>query len=571
MLKEIIGIFKKSEDGDETASRWNRLNLFYLLSALTILLYLAFAIHTLIAGVRFLFVLNSVTLLLLILNLLYGYRIKKSELPATILSTVVGLQFLVLFVHGGIEQSGLLFTLVYPTGIMLLLGLKRGSLFGILFFSVIVVTMVIPDSFIAASKYPLQFEVRYIASYMVLFMLTLIYEYVRKRSVSNLEQSIYDINVSKKSRDDFISKLSHQIRTPLNNIVVLGNILSEAKPGEKQTDLLETLIASANNLVNIVNNISKVSSIETEEKVQEEIIFDIRGTIENTMEFIKKRDPDRLKAEIKTTENIPKKLVGAPIQIRQILLNTVESILSLEGMGPVFTSIDMSVSHQEGTLCSIQLKITPKKSTGIEGGGEVLLKEEDLKNVKKLVEKSGGRFQLDKVENQSIVYITLRFKKPEAGEEKKEARSLSHLKLVPRTEKIDLKQGNVLLVEDNLINQKIVLLSLKKHVKNIDVANNGKEALDKFGTTNYDIILMDIQMPIMDGLIATKKIRELEESTNSHIPIIAITANALLGDKETCLNAGMDEYISKPFQIEELVTKMTHLLASEPKDMEAAI
>jgi CheY-like chemotaxis protein len=81
---------------------------------------------------------------------------------------------------------------------------------------------------------------------------------------------------------------------------------------------------------------------------------------------------------------------------------------------------------------------------------------------------------------------------------------------------------------------------------------------------------MDIQMPIMDGLVATRKIRELEESTNSHIPIIAITANALLGDKETCLNAGMDEYISKPFQIEELVTKMSHLLASEPENKQVS-
>ncbi|MFW5721438.1 MAG: response regulator, partial [Bacteroidota bacterium] len=117
-------------------------------------------------------------------------------------------------------------------------------------------------------------------------------------------------------------------------------------------------------------------------------------------------------------------------------------------------------------------------------------------------------------------------------------------------------KANVLLVEDNLINQKIVLLSLKKAVKNVDVANNGKEALDKFGSVKYDLILMDIQMPIMNGIVTTKKIRNIEKSTNTHTPIIAITANALLGDKEECLAAGMDDYISKPFQIDTLIKKI---------------
>jgi CheY-like chemotaxis protein len=127
---------------------------------------------------------------------------------------------------------------------------------------------------------------------------------------------------------------------------------------------------------------------------------------------------------------------------------------------------------------------------------------------------------------------------------------------------VDLKDANILLVEDNLINQKIVILSIQKLVKNIDVANNGKEALDKFGTSKYDIILMDIQMPVMDGILATKKIREIESSTNRHTPIIAITANALAGDKENCLAAGMNDYISKPFQPEVLIHKIKNLLTS---------
>ena len=129
--------------------------------------------------------------------------------------------------------------------------------------------------------------------------------------------------------------------------------------------------------------------------------------------------------------------------------------------------------------------------------------------------------------------------------------------------KVPLQDANILLVEDNLINQKIVILSLKKLVNNIDVAFNGKEALDRFGNARYDIILMDIQMPVMDGIVATRKIREIEESGPGHVPIIAITANALAGDRETCLAAGMDDYISKPFQIEVLIQKMRELLENQ--------
>ena len=126
---------------------------------------------------------------------------------------------------------------------------------------------------------------------------------------------------------------------------------------------------------------------------------------------------------------------------------------------------------------------------------------------------------------------------------------------------IALKDSKILLVEDNGINQKIVLLSLNKQVSQIDVANNGKEALEMFGLKQYDLILMDIMMPVMDGIVATKKIREIESTGESHVPIIAITANALAGDRENCLAAGVDDYIAKPFAADVLIKMMKNLLA----------
>jgi CheY-like chemotaxis protein len=120
----------------------------------------------------------------------------------------------------------------------------------------------------------------------------------------------------------------------------------------------------------------------------------------------------------------------------------------------------------------------------------------------------------------------------------------------------ELNDIKILLVEDNLINQKITLLILNPLVKSIDIASNGKEALDMFVTSGYDLILMDIQMPVINGLEAAEKIRALESTTNSHVPIIAITANAVIGDMEKCLSAGIDDYISKPFQPAALIDKI---------------
>ena len=126
---------------------------------------------------------------------------------------------------------------------------------------------------------------------------------------------------------------------------------------------------------------------------------------------------------------------------------------------------------------------------------------------------------------------------------------------------IELKNAKILLVEDNFINQKIVLLILSKQVQQIDVAGNGKEALEMFGLKQYDLILMYIMMPVMDGIVATKKIREIESTGDRHIPIIAVTANALAGDRENCLAAGVDDYIAKPFDADLLVKMMKNLLA----------
>ncbi len=116
-----------------------------------------------------------------------------------------------------------------------------------------------------------------------------------------------------------------------------------------------------------------------------------------------------------------------------------------------------------------------------------------------------------------------------------------------------MKKVNLLLVEDNFINQKLILLQVKNLGYVVDIANNGKEAVEKFSNNNYDIILMDLMMPIMDGLEATRTIRNIEKNINIHTPIIGLTANTYDSDRERCLASGMDEYMPKPFDLDEFL------------------
>jgi CheY-like chemotaxis protein len=177
----------------------------------------------------------------------------------------------------------------------------------------------------------------------------------------------------------------------------------------------------------------------------------------------------------------------------------------------------------------------------------------DRRHSSQLISSGKGTFTLDIGTDFSVLTILLPFTNP-IYEPKEKSASLKIIELIQK-DKIhkELKDLRILLVEDNLINKNITILTLKPQVSCIDTASNGKEALDMFGTNSYDLILMDIQMPVMSGLVAAEKIRALESTTNSHIPIIAITANAMIGDMEKCLSAGIDDYISKPFQPSVLI------------------
>jgi len=320
---------------------------------------------------------------------------------------------------------------------------------------------------------------------------------------------------------------------------------------KKQKDLLETFVASTNNMVTTVNELTMQSAGNLSFETRKHIRFNLLSTIQNTIELYSLKEKANIDFILNKKEFTDFECFGDPIAIKQIFLDLFNTIENQNSERTTKVTIGLAREKESGNESFIGLRIQTDKKI-------VLIDEKVLGRslAARLISSGKGTFTQEFGENYSVLNISLPFTSPVA-EFKPHIASPKIEELIQK-EKVhkELKDIKILLVEDNLINQKITLLTLEPLVSSMDTASNGKEALDKFGTSSFDLILMDIQMPVMSGLVAAEKIRELEASTNTHIPIIAITANAMIGDKEKCISAGIDDYISKPFQPSALIEKI---------------
>lgn len=504
---------------------------------------------------------------LLLVNILLHrfYGRYSTALAGRILVATITLFFLVLVFTGSVHAYHLFWLASYPILVMFSTA-KKGHLITAVFLVVVLAALLIP----VAPHYREQFSLVRILAFMityvgvgwlVIYLLQMIGEIIagRHSQISHLQDEL-------KEKEEFISKVSHQIRTPLNNIVVVSNMLNPNELGDKEKDYFDTILASTNNLVDVVNSFSDITNVDIQERHRYEILFDLNSTLQNTKNLFLDKEGNGQDQPISINSEIEQPLVGDPVKIKQIFLNLIEQILKHSRTKALEISIVPVEEIWDGSGIKVRFELSTMGLQHLEDNireksqtakSKKIIEQLEIHIAKRTIESLGGELHAIPGPEGTVFRFMLELKKEEKQEQEKES---DEIPITPKKGKINLEDANVLLVEDNLINQKIVLLSLKKTVKNVDVANNGKEALDKFGSVKYDIILMDIQMPVMNGIVTTKKIRNLEKSSRTHTPIIAITANALLGDKEECLAAGTDDYISKPFQIETLLDKMSSLL-----------
>ncbi|MDP6040685.1 MAG: ATP-binding protein, partial [Candidatus Latescibacteria bacterium] len=364
---------------------------------------------------------------------------------------------------------------------------------------------------------------------------------------------------SSHAKSDFLATMSHEIRTPMNGILGMAELLIGTKLDHTQQSFLNIIDSSAKELLEILNDILDLSKIEAGKMALEIIDFSLKDCLNGIIRMMAVRAQEKgLELACHISPDVQDGLSGDPTRLRQIIVNLLSNALKFTKEGEIVLRVKQTSQIEEtvslqfdvsdtgiGISSEMEKKIfeaftQADSSTARQFGGTGL----GLTISSQLVQMMDGRIWVDsEIGKGSIFSFIAKFGILET--EKKESQT------VGVDSETDISTGSdarldVLVVEDNRVNQRVATLMLNKLGHSVSVANNGIEALECIEAGGYDLIFMDMQMPVMDGLETTIKVREREQKTGKHIPIVAMTANAMQGDRERCLEAGMDDYVSKP-------------------------
>lgn len=377
-----------------------------------------------------------------------------------------------------------------------------------------------------------------------------------------------------KAKSEFLANMSHEIRTPMNGVIGMLNLLAAEPLTEAQQEQLDIAKASGESLLSLINDILDMSKIEAG-KLQLEImpvdLEKLLNQVIQSMQYMVANKPVDLTAAY---ELPPAFIIDAdPMRLRQVLVNLVGNAIKFTKQGTVNVkaTFNASTSVLRIAISDTGIGIASEHldqlfgafnqinaSTTREFGGTGL----GLTITKQLVELMAGQIEVNSkpdVGSTFTINIAVNRIAPTA--------SAQHTKTVNLSDKPLSPHCNILLVEDNEINQHVAKQLLAQHQLPCDVAENGEQALQMiehaFNKVPYDIVLMDCQMPVMDGYQATKAIRALSEPYFKALPIIALTANAMAGDRQKCLDAGMSDYLSKPIDPQALIQTITQWHATD--------
>ena len=365
-----------------------------------------------------------------------------------------------------------------------------------------------------------------------------------------------------KAKSEFLANMSHEIRTPINGILGFTQLALGTELTGDQRDYLETVESSTKSLLNVINDILDFSKIEAGRMELERSSFALGDCVEAAVRTLSATALQKgldLKCELETDR--ANQVIGDSVRLRQVLLNLIGNAIKFTPTGSVSVALKLTQEGERDCLAHFSVADTgigiaiekqqsifepfrqAEGSTTRKYGGTGL----GLAISARLVEMMGGRLWVESQKGRgSTFHFTALFKLPVAATPP-----------VPRPRLHAAVEAGapmcILVAEDDLVSQDLILTILMKSGHKVVLATNGLEVLAKFQQQSFDLILMDIQMPEMDGLETTGEIRRLETETSTRTPIIAITAHAMRGDRERCLAAGMDGYVSKPVHADTLL------------------
>ena len=562
-LQKIVSFGVDETMEQATVNRAKRINYYYLILITMLTLSILYSYLT---GISSLNLVNGIVLVLTLAAFLFipvGRRSKLSSLLVLALTALIILNAF-LFNQGVASVLILAFYLVFP-----LLAVSMNEKQGIYIPIVLGLTTVVLNSIPqldTAIHLDLYNALLFFTSYALVIAVSIYVERTNRELLAKLKESRTQVENEMLEKDEFISRLSHKLRTSLSNIALINSLVHDERLSYEQQELMETLKASTNLLIKDVNNIVEIASPGMVDYKRSITSFDLSSVLEESIGILKSGGSLVEDISITRLDKLKNFIIGDPGLVRSLIVNIFYGVndyrtdtepvqIQIKSLKESPSQVRLEFAFKVSTINGVALVDHVRSlQQGNSHSGSNLTNAFTL-----LLESESTLSAVSESQGASLSFFQ-DFTKDPSKETAPDAGTIPGT-TPPGKPGIALKDARILLVEDNAINQKIVLLSLNKLVNRIDVASNGKQALEMFGSKQYDLILMDIMMPIMDGIVATQKIREIESTGDRHVPIVAVTANALAGDRENCLAAGVDDYIAKPFTTEMLIRKMRNWLA----------
>ncbi|MEM9282193.1 MAG: ATP-binding protein [Verrucomicrobiota bacterium] len=392
-----------------------------------------------------------------------------------------------------------------------------------------------------------------------------------------LERLNEEVLEAGREKERFLANMSHEVRTPMNGIFGMVNLLLESGVVGEQREYLETIQSSSESLLNILDDILDYAKLNSNQMQLRPRTFDLNKLIRDVL-WVYKSTTDHKGVELSATicDSLPDHFVADDLRLKQVVSNLVSNAIKFTDHGGVSVTIQgiqksgrpqlliaikdtgIGIDHEAGkSLFSPFRQVDSTDERRYEGTGL------GLAISKNLVELMGGRVWFEsEIGSGTTFFFTIDYEQPEGGLSEGHTGMVQRGKLEsPAKQQTTDGKVRVLLVEDNPVNQKVASLTLQQLGCEVNVANNGQEAVDLAdGPMNFDLICMDVNMPVMDGLEATAAIRKLDHA-NASTRILAMTGMAFEEDKENCRAAGMDDVITKPFDLNDLRARIEELRA----------